>query len=1052
MVTAREEEPQIVVPLADIIVTAPGASAAEVETQVASRLEKLLLQIDGVEYVYSMSRPGMAIATVRFYVGQNREQALIRLYNKIYMNQDKVPPIVTGWTVKPVEIDDVPILNLMFTSPSLDEYALNRIAEEAESRVKAVPDTGPTTIVGGQPRTALVRLDPLKMAAYGVSVADISRALRAANVSQPTGRIARDNQSFVVYAGEALRSVHELPTLVIGVAAGRPTYLGDVAEISDGPDDPESYTRFGWGPAARFGHVIGGVPPAAGRQGDQPAVCLAVAKRKGSNAVNVAHAVERTVEEMRGNVIPAAVDVVVTRDSGETANEKVNELVDGLVMAILTVLALIAFTLGWREALIVAVAIPIVYALTLFVNLLFGFTINRVTLFALILALGLLVDDPIVDVENIYRHLKIGKRRPLDAVLFAVNEVRPPVILATLAVIVSFLPMFFITGMMGPYMMPMAVNVPLAMLMSLMVAFTITPWMSYHLLKGHVKPAGGGESKNGGDGDHHDEGTPPALRRLFNGLIGPFLRSGAMRWGLVAAVILLLGFSGLLVAWRKVPLKMLPFDNKNEFQVVVTMPEGTPLEGTAAAAEAVAGRLREVPEVVNYGVFVGRPSPMDFNGLVRHYYFRTEPHQADIRVVLAPKKNRAMQSHALMLRIRDELTSTAAARGARIALVESPPGPPVIATITAEIYGEPGAPYARIQEAATDVRDRLARAGAVVDTDSTVEHDQAKAVFSVDREKAALSGVSVAEIADALSALIGGAKPSALHDDHEVNPLMVKLRLPRAIRNSLDGLAGVYVKGLSGSLVQLGEIGSWRHASEDQTIYHKNLQRVAYVFADTAGRAPAEVVLEMQDELARKPTAAGTRVVWSGEGEWKITLDVFRDLGLAFLAALVGIYILLVYDTKSYVLPLIIQLSIPLTVIGIMPGFWLLNALSNRPVGGYQDPVFFTATAMIGMIALSGIVVRNSIILIDFIHRGLEKGLPLAEAVADSAAVRARPIFLTAAAAVLGAWPITLDPIFSGLAWSLIFGLFVSTAFTLVVIPVVYYWVYKDKAQPNTDS
>jgi len=1050
LVTPREEEPQIVVPVADVIVQAPGASAEEVEKQVATRLEKLLYQVDGVEYVYSVSKPGMAVVTARFYVGEDRERSLIKLYNKIYSNQDLVPPIVAGWVVKPVEIDDVPIINLTFASCQLDEYALRRIAEEAESRVQAVPNTGRTYIVGGQPRTALVQLDPGKMAAHGVAVSDVQRALKAMNVSMQAGAFAQNNQQYLVTAGEFLRDIQELRKLVVGVVDNRPVYLSDVANVTDGPDEPRSYVRLRFGPAAHFSRIIGerrAIFDAPTSQsvvcaGDFPAVTLAVAKKKGTNAVWVARAVERAVEEMKGTVIPQNVNVVITRDYGETANDKVNELVDGLVLAIVTVVALLALTLGWREAFIVAVAIPIVYSLTLLVNYLFGYTINRVTLFALILALGLLVDDPIVDVENIYRHLKMRLKPPLDAVLEAVNEVRPPVILATFAVIVSFLPMFFITGMMGPYMRPMAVNVPLAMLISLVVALTVTPWMSYHILKGHVES---------GHGTHHD-GAPQSpeqadplialMRKLSLATLVPFLRRSSLRWALLAIIFVLLGFCGFLVLTRRVPLKMLPFDNKNEFQVVVDMPEGTPLERTAVVADAIARYLSTVPEVVNVTTYVGEPSPVDFNGLIRQYYFRRAPHYADIRVNLAPKKKREMQSHAILLRLRKQIEQIAAANGALAKLVEVPPGPPVVATITAEVYGEPNLTYAQIQEAAEDVRKRLAQKEAVVETDTTREANQPKYVFEVDREKAALTGVSVAEIASTLVTFLDGTRPDVLHSPYEVNPHYVTLRLPRADRSSIDRLAAVYVRGMSGNLVQLGEIGKFKLVTEDQTIYHKNLERVVYVFAETAGRAPAEVILETQAELKRSPTRPGTRVVWTGEGEWKITVDVFRDLGLAFAAALFGIYILLVYDTGSYLLPVIIMLSIPFTIIGIMPGFWLLNLVSSRPVGGFENPVFFTATAMIGMIALSGIVVRNSIILIDFIHLRTREGEPLWRAIVDSVAVRIRPIFLTAATAMLGAWPITLDPIFSGLAWALIFGLFVSTMFTLLVVPVVYWVIY----------
>jgi len=1049
LVTPREEEPQIIVPVADVIVQAPGASAEEVEKLIATRLEKLLYQIDGVEYVYSVSKPGMAVVTARFYVGEDREKSLIKLYNKVYSNQDLVPPIVTGWVVKPVEIDDVPIVNLTFASCQLDEFALRRIAEEAESRVQSVPNTGRTYIVGGQPRTVLVRLDPGKMAAYGVAVGDIRRALQAMNVSVQAGSFSRENQEYLVTAGEFFRTIDEVRRLIVGVVDNRPVYLTDVAEVSDGPDEPRSYCRLRLGPAAQFSKIVGsahGMLDAPTTQslvcaGDFPAVTLAVAKKKGTNAVWVARAVERAVEEMRGTVIPENVQVVITRDYGETANDKVNELVDGLLLAIITVVALLALTLGWREAFIVAVAIPIVYSLTLLVNYLFGYTINRVTLFALILALGLIVDDPIVDVENIYRHLKMRLKPPLDAVLEAVNEVRPPVILATFAVIVSFLPMFFITGMMGPYMRPMAVNVPLAMLMSLVVALTITPWMSYHVLKGHAVEHHTSYSVEG-DEEKESDTMIVIMRRIAHRVLLPFLHSPVLRWALLLFILGMMGFCGYLVLAKKVPLKMLPFDNKNEFQVVIDMPEGTSLERTAAAADSIARYLATVPEVVNVTTYVGEPSPTDFNGLIRQYYFRIGPHFADIRVNLAPKKKREMQSHAILLRLRHQIEELAKQSGATVKLVEVPPGPPVTATITAEVYGAPNLPYSALQESAEALRQRLAAKEAVVDTDSTIEANQPKYVFVVDREKAALSGVSVAEIASTLATFLNGDVPSILHSPYEVNPLSIKLRLPRADRSSVERLASVYVRGMKGNLVQLGEIGKFQLVTEDQSIYHKNLNRVVYVFAETAGRAPAEVILETQSELKKSPPKAGTHIVWTGEGEWKITVDVFRDLGLAFAAALFGIYILLVYDTGSYLLPVIIMLSIPLTIIGIMPGFWLLNLVSNRPVGGFQNPVFFTATAMIGMIALSGIVVRNSIILIDFIHLRLREGVALWQAIVDSVAVRIRPIFLTAGAAMLGAWPITLDPIFSGLAWSLIFGLFVSTAFTLVVVPVVYWVIY----------
>ncbi|MFH1745897.1 MAG: efflux RND transporter permease subunit, partial [Planctomycetota bacterium] len=803
------------------------------------------------------------------------------------------------------------------------------------------------------------------------------------------------------------------------------------------------------------------------------AVHIAVAKKKGTNAVTVARAVEQRLKELRADVLPAGVYSRITRNYGETANQKVNELVEGLAVAIVIVIILIALTLGWREGLIIATAVPITFALTLLVNYLAGYTINRVTLFALILALGLVVDDPIVDVENIYRHLKLGRQKPLQAVLTAVNEVRPPIILATLAVIISFVPMFFITGMMGPYMRPMALNVPLAMLMSLVVAFTITPWMTYHVLKGEHKPKSA-EELSQAEPDIDTVIRSSLVYRVYSAVLEPFIRSRAARWTLLAITILLFGFSGWLAATRRVPLKMLPFDNKNEFQVVVDMPESTTLETTESVTAELASYLRGVPEVRDVTTFVGTASPMDFNGMVRHYYLRRGPNVADIRVNLVHKLERVQRSHGLTLRLRNDLTEIAGQRGANIKLVEMPPGPPVIATITAEVYGQPYHEYEEISEAARRVRERLEVEPAVVDVDDTIEADQTRLRFVLDKEKASLSGITSEQVATLIRTAIAGSQAAVLQTAGEVNPLPIVLQLPRSRRSHVESIENLYVLGAGGHPVPLAEIGHVERGVWDKTIYHKNLRRVVYVFAETAGRAPAEAILDIQADrtdatgetaaasASGRPLAertywdngggvawsipAGFEVDWAGEGEWNITIDVMRDLGLAFAAACLGIYVLLVYETKSYLMPLILMISIPLTIIGIMPGFWLLNALTSETIGSWQNPVFFTATAMIGMIALSGIAVRNAILLIDFVHKATDAGQSLKEALLASGAVRLRPIFLTAGTAMLAAWPITLDPIFSGLAWALIFGLLVSTLFTLVVIPVVYYMAYGRKA------
>ncbi len=1024
LITPREEEPQIEVPLADVFVHMPGASAEEVEKLVATRLEKLLWQVDGVEYVYSMSRADLAIVTVRFYVGEERIGSLVKLHDKIRSNLDQVPPGVSGWVVKPVAVDDVPIVNLTLFHEELSDHELHRIAEEVVERLQSVKNTNVTTVIGGRARQIRIDLDPQALAARGLAPLDLQRALDGANLELPAGSFARGNEELLVRGGAFFASAREVADLVLGVEGGAPIYLRDVARVSDAMAAADSYTRLRFGPAAGVSEDR--------REREYQAVNIAVAKKKGTNAVTVAEDVIARVEEMRGTIIPSEVELRVTRNYGETADHKVNELIEGLAVAVVTVLLLILFALGWREALIVAVTIPIIYSLTLLVNYWFGFTINRVTLFALTLALGLLVDDPIVDVENIYRHFKLRKEPPRDAVLTAVDEVRPPIILATAAVIVSFLPMMFITGMMGPYMLPMAVNVPLTMVMSLVVAFTVTPWLTYRVLRSDYDQPAKDEKKEG-DG---------ALTRAYKRLLTPLLDSRRKAWLLIAAVVVLLLASMAMPVLNLVPLKMLPFDNKNEFQLVVDLPEGTTLETTDAAVRALEAYLATVNEVTDFAAYVGLASAMDFNGMVRHYYLREGPNVADIRVNLAAKGERAQQSHEIALRLRDELTRIAGEHGANLKIVETPPGPPVIATLVGEVYAEPGRSYADQIAAARLVRARMAEEPRVVDVDDTVEAPQRRLRFVPDREKAALSGISAAEIARTLALALGGQRAGTVHIPSERNPLEIVIRLPREERSAAADLAALYVRGSGGNLVRLSELGRFEEQTLAPTIYHKNLERVVYVFGEMAGKSPVNAVLNLSAHFDDRPLPAGTRVVWSGEGEWNITLDVFRDLGIAFGAALIGIYILLVVETGSFAMPLIIMGAIPLTMIGIMPGFWLLNLIMDTPVGGYATPVFFTATAMIGMIALAGIVVRNSIILIDFIHHSLRAGLPLKQAIVESGAVRFRPILLTAGSALLGNIVITLDPIFSGLAWSVIFGVFASTAFTLVVIPVVYWLIY----------
>jgi len=1066
-ITPREEEPQIVVPMADVLIQAPGLPAAEVERQIATPLEKLLFQIDGVEHVYSASRAGQAVVSLRFYVGEDREDSLVKIYNKIHSNTDLIPPDVASWVVKPIEIDDVPIVIVTLWSdrPDLiDDYGLRRIAEEVEIELQALPQTNRTMVVGGRSRVVRIELDPEALAARQTSPLDVGWALEVSNTRQPSGGFDRRDAHVTLDSGDYFGGVQALERAVVNVVDGIPVLLDNVATVADGPAERASYSWIGFGPAEQSveGDSTGAL---------YPAVHIAVAKKKGSNAVWVSERVKDRMVELAQSHFPDHVHAEITRDYGETANDKVNELLEALGVAILIVIGLIAYSLGWRAGLVVAAAVPIAFSLTLILNYWMGYTINRVTLFALIMSLGLVVDDPIVDVENIHRHLRMRLQPPLDAVRTAVNEVRPPILLATLAVIVSFLPMMLITGMMGPYMQPMAFNVPVAMLMSLVVAFTITPWMAYRMMRHQAVQS-------------EERAAEPVqqtgLYRSYVAILGPVLSRRDYAWWLLAFIAALFLAAMALAAMRAVPLKMLPFDNKNELQILVDPPEGTTLERTDAIVRKLSDVLQRTPEVRNFQAFVGLASPMDFNGMVRHYYLRRGPHVADIRVNLADKQARAMQSHEIALRIRGALGAVADREGARIAVIEVPPGPPVLATITAEIYGEPGIQYDQVRAAARVLGARLEAEPGVVDVDSTVEDDAERIVFVTDQEKAALSGIASYDIGQTTRLAFVGRDVARLHVRGEVNPLPIRLRLPRATRSSLEALRSLMVKGRPGiakiregggiraapiPIVRLGELGTFETRASEKAIYHKDLNPVAFVYAEAAGREPVAIIADVAADLGADPAGndarplggrtyfangggiswnlpQGTRVAWLGEGELNITRDVFRDLGIAFAVALLGIYMILVYQTKSYAMPLILMISIPLTMIGIMPGFWILNQVSGASIGGFANPTFFTATAMIGMIALSGIAVRNAILLIEYVHAGLARGLALQEAILEAGAVRTKAILLTAGTAMLAAVPITLDPVFSGLAWALIFGLFVSTTFTLIVVPVTYNLFY----------
>ena len=1032
VLTPREEDPQIVVPLADIYVRYPGGSSEEVEKLVATPLERLLWQIDGVEYVYSVSRRDKAIITVRFHVGEDRERSLVKLHNKISSHIDEAPPGVSDWVIKPIEIDDVPIITLTLYSRKYDDHQLRRIGEEALTRLAAVEDVSRTQIIGGRKLEVRVELDPESLKARGQSALEVYNNLTLADASLTVGSFDRQNIRLQVDAGPFLEREEDIRNLVIGVYHGNPVYLRDVARVQLIAEEATNYTRLGIGPA-------NSLPMTAETY---PAVTLAIAKKKGTNAVDVADAILDKMKELENNVIPSEVDIHVTRNYGDTADEKVNDLLSSLFLAMVTVIGLLLVTLGVREGLIVALSVPVSFSLALFVNYIFGYTINRVTLFALILTLGIVVDDPITNVDNIQRHILMKLHDARKATLYAVQEVLVPVIMSTLTIVVSFLPMFFITGMMGPYMQPMAVNVPLTVIFSTVAALTIVPWATFKLLRTRVEKPESASVSRGMESD-----VSPMLLKLYRSFMEPLLRYSSFRIGLFILVGILFLVAIALPLARLVPMKMLPFDNKNELQIVLNTKEGSTLEATDAVVRDFENYLFTVPEVTDFESYVGTYSPIDFNGLVRHYYFRVQPNLADIRVNLAPKQKRKQQSHEIALRLRRDLEAIALRNGAKLAIVESPPGPPVISTLVAEVYGPPNRTYKELMNASQTVISRLKEEHGVVDIDTSVEAVHSRVQFVLDKEKSGLHGITTKAVAQTLSLALAGASPATLHKANERTPLSIQVQIPREQRSGIPELGRITVKGSNGELIPLDELGEFKESTADMPIFHKNLERVVYVFAEMAGRAPGEAILDIQSYFRKNPLPQGIFAKWDGEGEWDITLRVFRDLGLAFGAALIGIYILLVIQTKSFIMPFVIMSAIPLTMIGIMPGFWILNSLGSNPVGGFDNPVFFTATAMIGMITLGGIVVRNSIILIEFIQGALREGRPLYDAIIQSGAIRMRPILLTAISTALGAWPITLDPIFSGLAWSLIFGLSASTAFTLLVVPVMYYMIYANKPE-----
>ncbi len=1027
--TPSEEEPQIVVPMVDVLVSMPGASPAEVETRVINPMEKLLWEIPGVEYVYSTAMDGRALTVVRFYVGQDTEKSLVKVYDKLYSHFDWIPPGCSKPLLKPHSIDDVPIICLTMFGDGYDSVQLRQIAARLDDEIRSIPGISTTSLKGGLRREVRVQLRPEALSATGIDAADVVNALSSQNQASWVSEIAHDNTAFSLRLNNFFSSVDDVKHTVVAVRDGVPVRLGQVADVRECGEEPESYVSIGAGLGVRYSG-----PDAAISPGElKPAVTLSVAKRKGWNATELANLVKAKVAAMRGFIIPKGVHVVVTRDYGLTAKDKSDELLEHLAIATLSVAVLMALLLGVESSLVVLVAIPVTLAFTLFIYYLYGYTLNRVTLFALIFCIGILVDDPIVGVENIVRHLRLPENRGRnfrDIIVDAVVEVGSPLVLATITVIVAILPLAFVRGLMGPYMRPMPVGASVAMFLSMIISFIITPWTAYHIL-GRIK--------------EHKEEKESRLDHIYRWAMGHLVRNRLHRWIFLGFMGLLFLFACSLIYFKVVKVKMLPFDNKSEFQVIIDMPEGTALEQTARVAEELGAILSEQPVVSNYEIYVGTSSPFNFNGLVRHYYMRKGSNVADIQVNLTPKKSRDEQSHAIARRLRPLLDRVADRYGARIKVSEIPPGPPVLQTMVAEIYGPD---YQQQIKVARDIMGIFEHTPSIVDVDWYMIDPQKEYEVVVDRDLAVSHGISPARVLQVLRTSVHGIEAGLLHDPRAREDVPVQVRLPLVDRSSVDDLKRIKVRGMNGTLVSLSELTHIRERTIDHPIYHKNLKPVVYVTGDMAGvdESPVYGILAINKTLQHYKAPDGSRLEiyytkqpftqkkWSmkWDGEWQVTYEVFRDMGGAFAVVIVLIFVLVVGWFHSYSIPLVILSPIPLSLIGIIPAHALMG-------------VFFTATSMIGFIAGAGIVVRNSIILVDFIELRLSEGMPVEEAVIDAGAIRFRPMLLTSSAVVVGSFVILFDPIFQGLAIALMAGEIAATLFSRMVVPVLFYLDFKMK-------
>ena len=1049
LVTPREEEPQINVTMANVLIPFPGASSADVQSKVAMPAEQVLGQIAGIDHTYSVSRPGMAVLTVQFKVGVPRTEALVRLYDVLNANQNWLPRDLGTLApiVKPKGIDDVPVLAItLWGKDAPSALELERVARSLEMDLKQVKGTREVQTIGGPGRAVQVNLNPTRMRERGLDMLSVRAALAGANASGPSGFVMNPDspsgQRISIETGYFFESAKDVADVVVGVHAGKPIYLKEVAQIEEGAQQAQQYVSYMPG----SGSVS--APVAADNNAElsgqmYPAVTMTVTKKPGENAVDVARAVRARVEQMRNTVLPQGIEATITRDYGETAAEKANKLIQKLAFATASVILLVGLALGKREAVIVGGAVILTLTATLFASWAWGFTLNRVSLFALIFSIGILVDDAIVVVENIHRHQQLYPEKSLkDIIPSAVDEVGGPTILATLTVIAALLPMAFVSGLMGPYMSPIPINASLGMALSLLIAFTVTPWLALKWMKSHHSGTAHGEHT----AQPAATGLAARLPDFFGRILRPFLNSSRQRWKLLGGILLAMALSVGLTGVQWVILKMLPFDNKSEFQVVVDMPSGTPLENTAAALHEMGVFLSKQKEVLDVQTYAGTASPITFNGLVRQYYLRADAEQGDLQVNLVDKQQRSEKSHAIAQRLRPQLEKIAKDHGANIKVVEVPPGPPVMSPLVAEIYGPDEAGR---QALATNVAKAFAQTPGIVGIDTSLKADAPRQWLQVRRQRAETLGISVSAISQTVQGALQGTDATYLHDGNSKLPVPIRLQLPLQSQMGLKDVLAMPMRAANGQMVPLSELVEVKTGVIQKPLFTKDLLPVSYVMGDMAGSQDSplyglfgiranmkEAALPGQGELGeywiQQPgdTYREYAVKWDGESQ--ITYETFRDMGTAYGVGLILIYLLVVAQFKSYLTPLVIMAPIPLTMIGVMPGHALLNAQ-------------FTATSMIGMIALAGIIVRNSILLVDFIELQVAQGMDFKEAVIQSAAVRAQPIVLTGLAAMIGAFFILDDPIFNGLAVSLIFGILVSTLLTLVVIPVLYFSLFKPK-------